>query len=1608
MSEQDDAGVLPTTGEDSPMIQATPAPPEVIPSRVSPAPEFHDTPVITTPAHSPGPTHGHMSQDNRQPHYQAMTRQFQQQPYPPPYMDPRYGHGLDMQYQLPQHPHHMSMHNQQFRHPFHNPYDYLPPTAWPPHGGAGAKISQAQGYYQANPYEQEMWHAPKTLWVPPQHHVVASGTFTRSRGASVQATEKPARKPRATKITLKGATPLTAAAPNTPLATAYETGAETPAYATPNINAHAIAARQLRQAAGGGDGGGGGGDSESEADANEEKDDENDDASINVEAEEEFEEEEINNDESQNNGGNNGAPSGGPGGTDPPGDPSNNADDNNDDDQRPNRTPPMIQLISATQGNSDIQSALNNMSNNLSSMREVASRPIMQVEQVKMSLTKLNKKSIDEFNFKSQIACADLINFNPATWLSAEVLEILLLRAKKDVAEASRNGAGLPRFSGYSRMTVAQLYTKIGTRSITGELTGVNYILKIMTRRIVDTKHLFENCLAAFQEIECRGANTAAVRGMHTQVARIHDHWTVTMEYSIDVYLATQIAKSLNSKISGKLFESNFYRSLLGNKMECKKQQIEEKTKLTADNDIVLWLAVVDYTISTFEDQMEFAAGSGKPPRPPSETRTRGREKTVASVQEKEEKRKPKGRAPPSKTVRFHEKKKAEEKAEEKKDTSKMTCFNCGLVGVKTGHDDCKHKEEPNAKGTKAKEAYRKKREEKRKTSEKTAVANIDSDSESDSDEEEDMCMITSWDRSDDLSESDDDDENPPMLMAGHLPSLIPLIHIVEKEEMEKAPELIPMANVLKSRRKFYTPDADFNENFAYVDKRAKILKPGKNKLAIFQSVIINSAEATVMFDTGALGNGGNWISEEAATRLNAFLEPTKRRSYVSPLFPDAKYVSKTKTSLSILFSSFGFEIEHIEFRIMQASSMKAEIILGLEFIEQNDIMSYLTHPLQYNAVAAHPSAEEENLDWEEGIFAFQSAILNMGERERKLASKGPYNYRSGKNVCISFPRRERVYNILDAFDGNTLAQKLDTSTIDHPPMNIQPIKPFKGCKPRRLNKAKEDFLDIWLDRNLAGNVIEPCAGQEHDTSMPTSPLVLVAKPKEATDPFRVTLDAVMVNGCLPLIQVESPITRECLQKLGSHDYYWQADMLDYFFQFKISPAMSNLYAFSTHRGNFRFKDILPQGDKNSPAWTTNAMQYILIPINHEVTNYVDDFAGGDDDPDILCDKLERFLTLMRSVNAKFSPEKIKVGFKEITVLGFVVNKNGYRPKTNQLEKFAEAPFPTKDKLRSWFGLLNTFKDFIPGLEEVDAAFSAVRKKNAVWKVTPAMITAFDKAKTAVSQITLLTFPDPSKELLLDADASDLGCGAMLYNLAQDGVTKLPIRFMSHVFTTAAIKWSTIEKECWALVKAFNVFEFFLFGRNFKVRTDHRNLLYMQHSCNMKVQRWFGYLMLFDFVIIHVPGVDNIVADALSRVFATMFSLNANEALTDNVSDTEDQREIEQQQNITAAWDQASLQEFFKRFHNGVTGHLSLANTIAAMREAGCDAPHLKQAVIRMMATCGPCEKARSIRPKPLLEYHTNSSFKPFEVFQADFLTGIGKSDKGFSCILSFVCTYAY
>ena len=103
--------------------------------------------------------------------------------------------------------------------------------------------------------------------------------------------------------------------------------------------------------------------------------------------------------------------------------------------------------------------------------------------------------------------------------------------------------------------------------------------------------------------------------------------------------------------------------------------------------------------------------------------------------------------------------------------------------------------------------------------------------------------------------------------------------------------------------------------------------------------------------------------------------------------------------------------------------------------------MEYLLDPLHFCAVTAPNPAEEENLDWKEGIHAFQSAILDLSDEKKVKVNDNKYNYRTEANVAKDFPAYERACTILETFHKKVLTGDLNNSTIDYPPMNIKPIK---------------------------------------------------------------------------------------------------------------------------------------------------------------------------------------------------------------------------------------------------------------------------------------------------------------------------------------------------------------------------------------------------------------------------------------------------------------------------------------------------------------------------------------------------------------------------------------
>ena len=143
----------------------------------------------------------------------------------------------------------------------------------------------------------------------------------------------------------------------------------------------------------------------------------------------------------------------------------------------------------------------------------------------------------------------------------------------------------------------------------------------------------------------------------------------------------------------------------------------------------------------------------------------------------------------------------------------------------------------------------------------------------------------------------------------------------------------------------------------------------------------------------------------------------------------------------------------------------------------------------------------------------------------------------------------------------------------------------------------------------------------------------------------------------------------------------------------------------------------------------------------------------------------------------------------------------------------------------------------------------------------------FEKFKKAIANAATLYFPDYTLPWVVRCDASDYAVGAVLYQEVEiNGVIEhQPIAFSAKRFSEPASKWDTYKREAYAIFHAVQSFHYYLRGKDFIVETDHRNLQWIESSQTPIVVRWRALLQSYSFLIRHIPGTENRVADWLSR-----------------------------------------------------------------------------------------------------------------------------------------------
>ena len=197
------------------------------------------------------------------------------------------------------------------------------------------------------------------------------------------------------------------------------------------------------------------------------------------------------------------------------------------------------------------------------------------------------------------------------------------------------------------------------------------------------------------------------------------------------------------------------------------------------------------------------------------------------------------------------------------------------------------------------------------------------------------------------------------------------------------------------------------------------------------------------------------------------------------------------------------------------------------------------------------------------------------------------------------------------------------------------------------------------------------------------------------------------------------------------------------------------------------------------------------------------------------------------------------------------------------------------------------YRRFVPNFSKIAEPLIDLTKKYARFKWTSECQTAFDFLKESLTVVPLLAYPDTNKPYVLYTDASNNCIGACLTQKTDDEEEK-PIYFLSHKLSQTQTRWSTIEKEGFAIYYALQKLDHYLHNAKFTIKTDHKPLKYILDSPmqNKKIQLWALSIAGYNTQVEYIKGKENHCADLLSRI---PFKKGEKEELQQSKSTPEDE-----------------------------------------------------------------------------------------------------------------------
>ena len=385
----------------------------------------------------------------------------------------------------------------------------------------------------------------------------------------------------------------------------------------------------------------------------------------------------------------------------------------------------------------------------------------------------------------------------------------------------------------------------------------------------------------------------------------------------------------------------------------------------------------------------------------------------------------------------------------------------------------------------------------------------------------------------------------------------------------------------------------------------------------------------------------------------------------------------------------------------------------------------------------------------------------------------------------------------------------------------------------------------------------------EKSKSSFSSAVVLVKKPDGSC---RFCIDFRPLNKIIQFDAEPIPDVDELFTRIADSKYFTRIDLSKGYWQILVNPVDRHKTAFATHLGLYQWVSM-PFGLVSAPACFARMMRFLQLE-EHSAMNFFDDILIHSRTFKDHTEHLRGVLEKLKQYNLTAKPSKIATGYRSLEFLGHIVGQGLLKPEEKKVKKILAIPTPTtKKQVRSLMGLLGFYRRYIPAFASLTAPISDLTKDPKVRTITwtPACDEALAKIKQIFSISPVLQLPRLDNIFILRTDASSTGLGAVLLQEVESVLH--PVSFASRKLLDRECRYSTIERECLAIVWGISKFSKFLWGTQFILQTDHRPLTFLQTSRfkNSRIMRWSLSLQEYKFDVQPVPGTQNIFADLLSR-----------------------------------------------------------------------------------------------------------------------------------------------